>query len=167
MHILSTGEATRLGSTGASAPDLTVGPARLAGATWRALPDVGGSDHTPILVDVPMAHPPVRPQRQRERWAWPKADWSKYRNTTEEKLMDFEKSSTKATPTEKNQELTRTLLSAANAAVPKGRGRPSPKAWWSNDVEQAVKRRAEARRTARRTQSKEDLAKWFRLRGET
>ena len=67
---------------------------------------------------------------------------------TESGLKDFALSHAGASPTKLNDVLTEAILSAANKAIPKGCGRPSPKAWWTPEVAAAVTLRAQARRAS-------------------
>eukprot|EP00662_Eupelagonemidae_sp_cell21_P040602 gene40602-14717_t len=167
--ILNDGTSTRLGSGGGiigghTAPDITLAPPRLKDATWTVLDDKGGSDHSPIVIDIQLPHPPVRRQKPQAKWAFPKADWTTFRTETESSLKGFAEARKGASPSALNEDLTKAILSAANKAIPKGHGRPSPKAWWSPEVEKIVQLRAQARRAAQRTGKPEDVARFNHLR---
>eukprot|EP00660_Eupelagonema_oceanica_P019804 gene19804-biopygen2797 len=132
-------------------------------AKWKILP-CGGSDHAPLVTDVELKHPPIRRRQRRERWAFKKADWQKYPTKAEELLAAASEAPAGAGVRRLNDDFTHAIIAAARTAIPRGRGgAQKPKAWWTEEVAQAVGRRQAARRKAAQTKAKEDVTRWNRV----
>ena len=135
-------------SASQSSPDLSLAPSHLAGAcTWETL-DPLGSDHLPILALLPLSAPapPLRPPS----FNFKKADWSLFQSKLSSALSSCPSPSTSAfIPF-----FTSSILSSAKASIPFGRVNKGPKAWWSDEVETAVRdRKAAFQRLAARPSS--------------
>ena len=138
-------------STGSrSSPDISLAPASLAPhCEWRTLPGLG-SDHLPIEIVLPLSpvrHPNTRPPK----FNYKKASWDIYQSYIAEHFpsLDFD-------PLNIHQaahSFSLFLVEAAKASIPFGRLGRSPKAWWSQEAESAVRERRRARSVAHRSES--------------
>ena len=131
--LLNTGEPTYTGHCSRTAPDVTVVPGRFRGAKWTVLP-CAGTGHAPIMTDLPLERGPIRPQGPgRPRWAWKRADWSRYTEACEADLERVVKRGDTAGADWLNAKLCGAVSRAAKDAVPLA-GRPRPgkpsKPWW-------------------------------------
>eukprot|EP00664_Eupelagonemidae_sp_cell27_P010301 gene10301-6813_t len=163
LRLLNEGTPTRHQGTTTSAPDVTVAPARYARADWRVLEEVG-VDHLPVQTTIRLRAPPIPRRKAASRWAWPKADWAAYEAETERamgKVLDAAANSGSTVHT-LNTLFTEAVLAAAGTTIPRGGGRPSPKAWWTPEVAAVVTRRREARQRARDTRDPADVREWQR-----
>ncbi|XP_062542314.1 uncharacterized protein LOC134210283 [Armigeres subalbatus] len=144
MVVLNNGTHTRIDpSTGLSqALDVSLcSVSHATSFTWKILLDYSGSDHLPILIDVP-----GNPKRSnlRPKWILKKANWELYENITNATL----RSGCKYTV----EEFTKKMIDAAEASIPKTTGNTGRKsvAWWNEEVKSAIKIRRKRLRTLRR-----------------
>eukprot|EP00660_Eupelagonema_oceanica_P003521 gene3522-biopygen26623 len=173
-RILNSGESTRIAAhsgTGVArtAPDVSIVPPRFRQAQWHVA-ECAGSDHSPVIVDLPLRCDPVRREGfSRTRWAWKRADWSRYRELTEQALAPAALPDASADVATLNGRLTEAILGAARAAVPTGNGRPGEKnkEWWSPQIKELANLRRQARKKALETGAKEDAARWSHLNNVT
>eukprot|EP00660_Eupelagonema_oceanica_P019565 gene19565-biopygen23184 len=164
MRILNSKEPTRVHQESRTSPDVTVVPAeRFQRARWTVLP-CAGSDHSPILTELPLGTDPVRtPGPGRVRWAWDRADWKAFQARTEGLLGAQPGSGAEASAHHLNDRFTKAVMRAAKEAIPTagGRRRTQPsKPWWSKEIAELVALRQEARKKAARTGAREDISRW-------
>ena len=138
-------------STGSrSSPDISLAPASLAPhCEWRTLPGLG-SDYLPIEIVLPLSpvrHPNTRPPK----FNYKKASWDIYQSYIAEHLpsLDFDALNIHQAA----HSFSLFIVEAAKASVPFGRLGRSPKAWWSQEAESAVRERRRARSVAHRSES--------------
>ena len=124
-------------STGScSSPDISLVSASLAPhCEWRTLPGLG-SDHLPIEIVLPLSpvrHPNTRPLKFYDK----KASWDVYQSYIAEHLpsLDFDALNIHQAA----HSFSLFFLEAAKASIPFGRLGRSPKAWWSQEAESAVR----------------------------
>ena len=124
-------------STGSrSSPDISLAPVSLAPhCEWRTLPGLG-SDHLPIEIVLPLSpvrHPNTRPPK----FNYKKASWDIYQSYIAEHLpsLDFDALNIHQAA----HSFSLFLVEAAKASIPFGHLGCSPKAWWSQEAESAVR----------------------------
>ena len=142
-----------------SRPDLTIVSADLDTATHvQVLPDVG-SDHRPILTTI--QHMSGRKHNQQKpRWNFKKADWSGYKETTEQEL-DKLLSDPPDNINDLEKKFTSIILSSAQRHIPRGSQKKySP--FWNPDIEAAVSTRRQARVTFEASPTIENKIKYSR-----
>ena len=127
-----------------SRPDLTIISTDLDTASHiEVLPDIS-SDHKPILTTI-KCNNRARHRQRRPRWNFKKADWSGYKETTEQelgKLLSDPEDSINIL----ESKFTSIILSSARRHIPRG----TPKKYspfWNPDIEKAVSTRRQARET--------------------
>ena len=138
-------------STGSrSSPDISLAPASLAPhCEWRTLPGLG-SDHLPIEIVLPLSpvcHPNTRPPK----FNYKKARWDVYQSYIAEHLPSLNVDAVNIHQAARSFSLF--LVEAAKASIPFGRLGLSPKAWWSQEAESAVRERRRARSEAHRSEA--------------
>ena len=138
-------------STGSrSSPDISLAPASLAPhCEWRTLPGFG-SNHLPIEIVPPLS--PVRlPNTRPPKFNYKKASWDIYQSYIAEHLpsLDFDALNIHQAA----HSFSLFLVEAAKASIPFGHLGRSPKAWWSQEAESAVRERRRARSVAHRSES--------------
>ena len=138
-------------STGSrSSPDISLAPASLAPhCEWRTLPGLG-SDHLPIEIVLslsPVRHPNTRPPK----FNYKKASWNVYQSYIAEHLPSLDVDALNIHQAARSFSLF--LVEAAKASIPFGRLGRSPKAWWSQEAESAVRERRRARSEAHRSEA--------------
>ncbi|KAF0308570.1 hypothetical protein FJT64_020259 [Amphibalanus amphitrite] len=133
-----------------SAPVVTLHHVRWAGRVAWHPQDALSSDHRPILVDITVGERAPRQQRRRRRprLSLAKADWTEYDRRVEDGVRAMPPWTEHTSLREANDELTRVILEAAEAAIPRG-ARKTPKPWWNEEVDAAVRRRNQLRGLAR------------------
>ena len=138
-------------STGSrSCPDISLAPVSLAlHCEWRTLPGLG-SDHLPIEIVLPLSpvrHPNTRPPK----FNYKKASWDVYQSYIAEHLPSLDVDALNFHQAVRSFYLL--LVKAAKASIPFGRLGCSPKAWWSQEAESAVRERRRACSVAHRSES--------------
>ena len=130
--------------------DISLAPASLAPHyEWRTLPGLG-SDHLPIeivLLLSPVRHPNTRPPN----FNYNKASLDVYQSYIAEHLPSLDVDALNIHQAAHSYSLF--LVEAAKASIPFGRPGRFPKAWWSQEVESAVRERWRARSAAHRSES--------------
>ena len=136
-------------STGSrSSPDISLAPASLAPhCEWRTLPGLG-SDHLPIEIVLPL-FPVHHPNTRSPKFNYKKARWDVYQSYIAEPSLDFDALNIHHAA----HSFSLFLVEAAKASIPFGHLGRSPKAWWSQEVESAVRERRRARSVAHRSES--------------
>ena len=128
-----------------SSPDISLAPASLVPhCEWRTLPGLG-YDHLPIEIVLPLSpvrHPNTRPPK----FNYNKASWDVYQSYIVEHLPSLDVDALNIHQAARSFSLF--LLEAAKASIPFGRLGRSPKAWWSQEAESAVRERRKARSVA-------------------
>ena len=138
-------------STGSrSSPDISLAPASLAPhCEWRTLPGLG-SDHLPIEIVLPLC--PVRhPNTCPLKFNYKKARWDVYQYYIVEHLPSFHVDSVNIHQAACSFSLF--LVKAAKASIPFGHLGLSPKAWWSQEAESAVREQRRARSVVHRSEA--------------
>ena len=130
-----------------SSPDVTLYHARWTGRGEWEPQDALSSDHRPILIDIAIGKRLQR-HRRRPRPSLAKADWEKYDRLIEEGLQALPPWNDNTQLKTANDDLTRVITAAAEAAIPRG-ARKVPKPWWNEDVDAAARRRNRLRTLAR------------------
>ncbi|GFR84197.1 reverse transcriptase [Elysia marginata] len=124
-----------------SRPDLTILLSDLHHKHNIQVLDEIGSDHLPILTTL---HEPCsRKFEWKTRWNFKKANWSRFKETTDNLLTAI-----KPTDDDPNllcSQITEGILKAAADCIPRG-CRKAYKPRWNTNIEQAVKTRQEARK---------------------
>ena len=122
-----------------STPDLTLVSSDLD-PLYSVLPGMG-SDHRPILINLP--HPQTQPQQQRLRWNFKKARWKDYARCTDEEFKEanLEKEDNPDILEEKIQTI---ISEASKKNIPRGIQKKY-KPFWNSEIDVAVARRNEAR----------------------
>ena len=95
------------------------------------------SDHFPIISTIGKKKPGKRKQ---VRFSYNKADWTLFERKTEDACGNL--------PPPPPPAAAAAAAAAANATMPRGQG-GSPKAWWSEEVQEAVEERDRLRARAR------------------
>ena len=123
-----------------SSPDISLAPH----CEWRTLPGLG-SDHLPIEIVLPLS--PVRhPSTSPAKFNYKKASWDVYQSYIVEHLPSFDVDAVNIHQAARSFSLF--LVEAAKASIPFDRLGRSPKAWWSQEAESAVRKRRRARSEA-------------------
>ena len=125
-----------------SSPDVTLVPSSLAlSCSWEVQKDLG-SDHVPILTSIPLA--PLSSSNERApAFNFEKARWQDFSEYFDSHCPAVEEYST-LTLASAAAIFSNLTLSAAKSAIPFGRLKRPPKAWWSSEVECAVSERRKA-----------------------
>uniref|UniRef100_A0A1I8JA46 RNase H domain-containing protein n=1 Tax=Macrostomum lignano TaxID=282301 RepID=A0A1I8JA46_9PLAT len=141
MRVLNDGSAThmpRRANTRQTAPDVSL--------CHKSLANRAESGETSARTTCRSASPSTAEARPSAggaaRRSWAKADWASFRARTEEALAGWEACPPESV-SEANQQLTTAIQEADKASVPRG-ARPSAKAWWTPEVDDAVKARRAA-----------------------
>ena len=131
-----------------SSPDISLAPSSLAlSCSWEVMGDLG-SDHLPILISIPLCatlHSNERPSTfnfQKARWDDFSAHFDVHCPAPED-YFSLPLSSAAS-------HFSSLALNAAKASIPFGRIKRLPQAWWSSEVEAAVKERRKRFATAHR-----------------
>ena len=129
-------------STGSlSSPDISLAPASLAPhCEWCTLPGLG-SDDLPIEIVLP-PFPGSSPQHSSPKFNYKKASWDVYQSYIAENLPSLDVDALNIHQAARSFSLF--LVEAAKASIPFGRLGCSPKAWWSQEAESAVRERQRA-----------------------
>ena len=138
-------------STGSrSFPDILLASASLATlCEWRTLPGLG-SDHLPIeivLLLSPVCHPDTRPPK----FNYKKVCWDVYQSYIVEHLSSLDVDAVNIQQAARSFFLF--FVEAAEAYIPFGCFGRSPKAWWSQKAESAVREQRRARPEAHRSEA--------------
>ena len=130
--------------------DLTILYSTLATRyTWRALEDLYGSDHFPIVITTDT---PKVDQVYPARWLSSKADWP-----------SFESSLIVPTLSEDNSanvdEITTRILAAAECSIPQSKSNARKKSvpWWNREIQELVRNKKTAFNRFKRFPSEENL----------
>ncbi|XP_065092047.1 uncharacterized protein LOC135712888 [Ochlerotatus camptorhynchus] len=137
MTVLNHGNPTFFNGRHATAIDVSTVSRSMAGkVTWCTNADLYGSDHYPIQIQLSSATAPETTRRP--RWMYDKAEWEVYRNAI---LTGIQEQNPGNIP-----DLTKLILEAAVASIPKTSSIPGRKAlrWWSDETKAAVKARRKA-----------------------
>ena len=116
---------------------------------WRTLHDLG-SDHLPIEIVLPLSpvrHPNTRPPKLNYK----KARWDVYQSYVAEHLPSLDVDALHIHQAARSFSLF--LVEAAKASIPFGRLGRSPKAWWSQEAESAMREQRRARSEAHRSEA--------------
>lgn len=156
---LNDGRATRfsMNSHTKSAIDLTLASSDLAGlSTWDVVHFTSlGSDHYPIFCELG-TEVVTEPRGYLHRWNFDKADWNKFSELCELRLLDWSMS---GDLNKCNEELCGILYRAAEESIPvkKFGGKKAAVPWWTLECSVAVRRRNTALRVVRKTLLSSDL----------
>ena len=133
-----------------SSPDISLAPASFAPhCEWHTLSGLG-SDHLPIEIVLPLSpvrHPNTRPPK----FNYKKAHWDDYQSYIVEHLPSLDVDAVKILQAARSFSLF--LVEAAKASIPFGHLGRSPKAWWSEESEYAVRERRRARSEAHQSEA--------------
>ena len=156
----NTGAPTRWAGARGTAPDVTAVPAKWDGATDWHTEAPCGSDHRPILFEIPLprVHSRSQPPRPPPRSNFAKADWPAYQEATERRLSALLQRLPHSTVSDAAHEFTRILQRSSHQAIPHGNGRPNARAWWNEEVEQATATRNAAIREHQRNPTQHTAA---------
>ena len=102
---------------------------------WRTLPGLG-SDHLPIELVLPLT-PVHYPNTRSPKFNFKKARWNVYQSYIVEHLLSFDVDAVNIHQAARSFSLF--LVEAAKASIQFGRLGRSPKAWWSQEAESAVR----------------------------
>ena len=129
-----------------TSPDLSLAPSALAPrCVWSVLPDLG-SDHLPLSIKIPLSqHSP--PNEHRPAFNFKKARWDVYSSTVSS-LCPTPDSYSSLSLSKAANLFSSIVVQAAKSSVPFGRTRQPPKAWWSSELAELVKKRRQAYRKA-------------------
>ena len=148
LHVLNDGTPTRRGyDTGkTSTPDISLCSHNIIMRTdWKVLDSIG-SDHLPIQIDIRTRRQWKR-INQRHRLCVKKSNWARFNEVVTFKLEEWEEEPPRNIKLAESQ-FTAAIREASNTAIPQGaRIRPG-KAWWSADIDDLIRRRNTARKTA-------------------
>ena len=124
-------------STGSrSSPHISLAPASLAPhCEWRTLPGLG-SDHLPIEIVISLS-PVPHPNTRIPKFNYKKASWDVYQSYIAEHLPSRDVDALNIHQAARSFYLF--LVEAAKASILFGRLGRSPKAWWSQEAESAVR----------------------------
>ena len=113
---------------------------------YSVLPGMG-SDHRPILINLPRAQ--TQSQQQRLRWNFKKARWNDYARCTDEefKKINLENEGNPDTLEEKIQTI---ITEASKKNIPRG-FQKKYKPFWNSEIDAAVAKRHEARTALEQT----------------
>ncbi|GFR59057.1 RNA-directed DNA polymerase from transposon X-element [Elysia marginata] len=126
---------------GLSRPDLTILSSDLHHKHNIQVLDDIGSDHLPILTTL---HQPYSRKFERKtRWNFKKANWSRFKETTDYLLTAIKP--TGDNPNLLCSQITEGISKAAADCIPRG-CKKAYKPFWNTNIEQAVKTRQEARK---------------------
>ena len=126
-----------------SRPDLTIISADIFDETEIKVLDDIGSDHRPILTTVNLDKPSPKETRK-TLWNFRKANWEKFREETD---TGFNNINYNRPIEEVYSNICCTILTAAKNTIPRG-NRKRYKAFWNQELEDAVKARKKARMEA-------------------
>ena len=133
-----------------ASPDISLAPASLAShCEWRPIPSLG-SDHLPIEIVLPLS-PICYPNTRPPKFNYKKARWDDYQSYIVELLPSLDVDSVNIHQAARSFSLF--LVEAAKASIPFGRVGRSPKAWWSQESESAVRKRQRARSEAHQSEA--------------
>ena len=131
-----------------SSPDISFAPSSLAlSCSWEVLQDLG-SDHLPILLSI-LLSPVFRPNERPPSFNFQKARWDGFASYFDSHCPSAEEYSSLSLSSAAAL-FTSLALNAAKSSIPFGCIKCSPKAWWSPEVEQAVRERRKAFAAAHR-----------------
>jgi ribonuclease HI len=138
-----------------TSPDVTLVTPRFKGAKWRKL-ECAGSDHSPLVIDLPLSQDPIRPRGNgRLRWAFKTADWERFTERSDELLGAVLETQASASAGQVNEAFSRAILRAAKECIRHNFGGERRKGeldkpWWGPQVEELVRLRKDARKSAER-----------------
>ena len=121
-------------------PDLTILSADLENICQVEVLDDIGSDHRPILISILTTGKSTTDRRT--RWNFRKADWSSYRNLSDQLLSNIEEEDTDRN----NEAFVAAVLKASAQCIPRGSVQHY-KPFWTPTLEEAVKHRKVTRET--------------------
>ena len=121
-------------------PDLTILSADLENICQVEVLDDIGSDHRPILISIVTTGKYTT--NRRTRWNFRKADWSSYRDLSDQLLSNIEEEDTE----KYNEAFVAAVLKASAQCIPRGSVKHY-KPFWTPTLEKAVKHRNLARET--------------------
>ena len=142
LIILNDGSHTRLNPStgGRSAPDVSLITGDIAiGSEW-AVGDSMGSDHLPLLIDIPTNSENV-PAKAKSRFNYKKANWQRFKESLDALTADWEGEAENMTTHNLNKHLTEAIMKAARLSIPYGNGTKKRHPWWNETCEEAVKKR--------------------------
>ena len=141
--VANDGAATRVnrGTGGESSPDVTlVHQSQLNKVEWTCL-ECMGSDHYPIMVELECGLTAVKAADPGLRWKWAKANWEGYRAEVEEKVEAVRGEVESWSVGKQSDFLVDSMLSAAKVHVGQAKATSAGKAWMTEEIRHAVKRR--------------------------
>ena len=115
-------------------PDLTILSADLENISQVKVLDDIGSDHRPILTSILTTEKYIT--NRRTRWNFRKANWSKYRDLSDQLLKAINEEETD----KYNEAFVKAVLRAATQCIPRGSVKHY-KPFWTTTLEEAVKQR--------------------------
>jgi ribonuclease HI len=156
--VLNDGNPTRTNpATGkGSAPDVTLCHNSIRGSIKWSIGQDCGSDHLPIVFNVPTQRWNETKRGRGKRWIFKKAKWDVFREEIEKRLPDHRWENMRVNTAQKT--LCSIMLAAAHKAIPKG-CRPGAKVWWNDEAEKVVEARKESRKKA--ADSEEERLTWL------
>jgi exonuclease III/ribonuclease HI len=166
FSVINTGEPTYQIYTGAmSHLDITLVSNNLATkCKWSVYNDLMGSDHAPTLTtlnDFSISDPNMLP-----KYIFSKADWKSFASRCQE---TFKNNISSEDPIVFYNNLVKSIIDAADMAVPKTRGRKRTKVkclpYWTEELKMAISDRNTARNRLTKTNSESDGLKYKKLKG--
>ena len=151
LVILNDGTPTRIPDTDQqrlTAVDLTLVTNDLIDVVrWEVGDDPLSSDHLPIKLEL--NKPPIRSNNTRIKYNYELANWTKFRQCLNDKLIRVEDTLDVEVM---NDQITRNIMAAANSSIPqqKNTNPKGGKPWWTKECEKAVKRKSKAYKKYRR-----------------
>lgn len=136
LHVLNTGESTRIGNgkVSMSAVDLTITSRKMSSLQWKVDSDCRGSDHIPIIIEVQRQK---FPRNEKQHWDLRKANWAKF----QEKLINNAIEDNQWTI----QKVTKAIHDAARDSIPRiNRKKKKKVPWWNGEVAKAIRKRKSA-----------------------
>ena len=130
-------------------PDLTILSADLENTCQIEVLDDIGSDHRPILISI-VTTSKTKPDR-RARWNFRKANWSNYKELSDQLLCSIEEEGTE----QFNEAFVAAILKASAQSIPRGSVQHY-KPFWTPTLEEAVRDRKAARETLERDNAPEN-----------
>ena len=129
-----------------TSPDLSLAPSALAPrCVWSVLPDLG-SDHLPLSIRIPLSTD-FAPNERRPSFNFKKARWDVFSSTVSSLCPDPDSYSSLSLSKAANL-FSSIVVQTAKSSIPFGRTRQLPKAWWSSELAELVKKCRQAHRKA-------------------
>ena len=119
-----------------SSPDISFAPTLAFSCSWEVLQDLG-SDHQPILLSIPLS-PVFRPNKRPPSFIFQKARWDDFASYFDSHYPSAEEYSSLSLSCAAAL-FTSLAMNAAKSSIPFGLIKRPPKAWWSAEVEEAVR----------------------------